>query len=55
MIALVQVTGDHFVDASGGREPHFIRYVEDGKTIYAHESGYGYLPADRVVIVTDVA
>lgn len=55
MVALVHVQDNVFVDASGGREPHFTRYVEDGKTVYAHESGYGYLPADRVVIVTDVA
>lgn len=40
-----------YIDVAGGREPYFIQSVWDGKVAYFHESGYGYLPANRVVIV----
>ncbi len=38
----------------GTREPMFTEHLLDGKLIYSHESGYGYLPADQVCIMEHV-
>lgn len=45
-------TGPHtFEDVAGGREPGFLRCRDGGEIQYWHETGYGYLPEDRVEIV----
>lgn len=38
-----------FVDA-GTKEPYFFEELWNGERVYSHESGYGFLKKDEVII-----
>jgi len=45
-----KVVPHHFVDRLSTRERGFTLHIENGRKIYAHESGYGYLREDEVIV-----
>lgn len=56
---LLDANGKHvrgiYESVDGGMEPIYSRHVERGEVIFAHQSGYGYLPASEVRVVIEGA
>lgn len=51
MVILRQIGQYIFEDVAGGNEPIFQLVSDNGTLKYLHQSGYGYLTADRVIVV----
>jgi|VirMetMinimDraft_7_1064189.scaffolds.fasta_scaffold265006_2 hypothetical protein len=52
MVILRQISQFIFEDVAGGNEPIFQLVSDNGTLNYLHQSGYGCLTADKVIVVT---
>lgn len=52
MVILRQISQFVFEDVAGGNEPIFHLISDNGTLKYLHQSGYGCLTTDRVIVVT---
>ncbi len=52
MVILRQISQFIFEDIAGGSESIFQLVSDNDTLLYLHQSGYGCLTADRVIVVT---